>query len=491
MAPGADPSSEEKGPKLDTVVLAAPSLLPEQTQSHDGDLSPPRDRGKDAWTCLAAISAISMVTWGFGATQGVFREYYFNNPPFQGNQLVASIGLLIAVQVIMTQGLMYGFSSGLLFAPCISFVDEWFFARRGLANGIFFGSANIASAALSPIFAHLLKRFGPRATLIGWTVFSTLTICIGILCIRPRREADAQPGVAAQKYKATLRPFKNAYLWLFVASMAVQSLANNLPANYLPSYATDLGVNSSKAALLVTYLSLSGIIGQVAFGALTDAIGPLIPFLLSTLVSSFAVLVVWGFGKAYWTMVIVSLLFGAFAFSFMVLRSHMAAIVVNDPERSAEELLVSGVLLFTRGTVGVVSGYIAAAVLQKSGDGEVHPGYGAGKWRNFIVLLGVTMAAATVGVLGLYGRTEKVPDFTEKLAPTRWDDAATFALFSLGGLFLGGELGLLTGTASAKRTMMKDPESRGKIEKALRNYRIDVLQREIERLRDAKMPGIM
>jgi hypothetical protein len=110
---------------------------------------------------------------------------------------------------------------------------------------------------------------------------------------------------------------------------------------------------------------------------------------------------VWGFGKAYWTMIIVSLLFGAFAFSFMVLRSHMAAIVINDPDRPAEQLLVSGVLLFTRGVVGVVSGYIAAAVLQNSVDVEVQAGYGAGKWRNFILLLGITMAAATVGVLGL------------------------------------------------------------------------------------------
>lgn len=41
-----------------------------------------------------------------------------------------------AVQVIMTQGLMYGLSSGLLFAPCLTFVDEWFLKRRGLANGI-------------------------------------------------------------------------------------------------------------------------------------------------------------------------------------------------------------------------------------------------------------------------------------------------------------------------------------------------------------------
>ena len=51
--------------------------------------------------------------------------------------------------------------------------------------------------------------------------------------------------------------------------MALQSLANNLPANYLPSYATDLGVSPNNAALLVTYLSLSGIIGQASLGALT------------------------------------------------------------------------------------------------------------------------------------------------------------------------------------------------------------------------------
>lgn len=44
--------------------------------------------------------------------------------------------IIKVLQVIMTQGMMYGLSSGLLFAPCISFVDEWFLKRRGLANGI-------------------------------------------------------------------------------------------------------------------------------------------------------------------------------------------------------------------------------------------------------------------------------------------------------------------------------------------------------------------
>ena len=130
--------------------------------------------------------------------------------------------------------------------------------------------------------------------------------------------------------------------------------------------------------------------------------------LLSTLVSSLAVLVVWGLGKAYWTMVIVSLLFGAFAFSFMVLRSHMAAIVVNDNRRPAEELLVSGVLLFTRGVVGVISGYIAAAVLNSSEATNIDSGYGAGKWRTLIILLGTTMTAATFGAIGLRKRVTSI-----------------------------------------------------------------------------------
>lgn len=82
------------------------------------------------------------------------------------------------------------------------------------------------------------------------------------------------------------------------------------------------------------------------------------------------------------------------------------------------------------------------------------------------------------------GRTEPIPDITSQISgPSRWGDAATYFLFSIGGLFLGGEVGLLTGTASASRTVTKDPEARARIEKAFKNYRIDVLKREIEQLK--------
>jgi hypothetical protein len=78
---------------------------------------------------------------------------------------------------------------------------------------------------------------------------------------------------------------------------------------------------------------------------------------------------------------------------------------------------------------------------------------------------------------------EPIPDITAQISgPSRWGDAATYFFFSIGGLFLGGELGLLTGTASASRTITKDPAVRERIEKAFKNYRIDVLKREISAL---------
>ncbi|KAF4448071.1 hypothetical protein F53441_8463 [Fusarium austroafricanum] len=80
------------------------------------------------------------------------------------------------------------------------------------------------------------------------------------------------------------------------------------------------------------------------------------------------------------------------------------------------------------------------------------------------------------------GRTQPIPDISDKLAPSKWSDAATYFFFSIGGLFIGGEAGLLTGTASASRTITKNPEATGRIEKAFKNYRIDAMKQEIQRL---------
>jgi hypothetical protein len=76
------------------------------------------------------------------------------------------------------------------------------------------------------------------------------------------------------------------------------------------------------------------------------------------------------------------------------------------------------------------------------------------------------------------GRTEPIPDITPLLKPTTFGDFATYFFASAGGLFLGGELGFLTGAASGSRSIAADPERKKRIEAAFRRFRADMLRKE-------------
>lgn len=77
---------------------------------------------------------------------------------------------------------------------------------------------------------------------------------------------------------------------------------------------------------------------------------------------------------------------------------------------------------------------------------------------------------------------EAIPDLTPLLAPSTLGDVAAYMFFGAGGLFIGGELGLLSGSVGAKNTITRDPETRKRIEKAFRGFKVDVLKKQIQEL---------
>ena len=52
----------------------------------------------------------------------------------------------------------------------------------------------------------------------------------------------------------------------------------------------------------------------------------------------------------------------------------------------------------------------------------------------------------------------------------------------MGGVFVGGELGLMTGSWAAKRSISQNPEMKKRIEKAFNAFRADVLRKQIQQL---------
>ncbi|KAL8959517.1 MAG: hypothetical protein Q9193_003638 [Seirophora villosa] len=80
------------------------------------------------------------------------------------------------------------------------------------------------------------------------------------------------------------------------------------------------------------------------------------------------------------------------------------------------------------------------------------------------------------------GREEALPDITPFMRPSTLGDVAAYTFFGFGGLFLGGETGLMTGGAFAGRRITSDPESRERIETAFRRFKADVLRQEADDL---------
>ena len=82
----------------------------------------------------------------------------------------------------------------------------------------------------------------------------------------------------------------------------------------------------------------------------------------------------------------------------------------------------------------------------------------------------------------LTASTETIPDLTGILKPDTFGDIAAYTFFGLGAVVLGGEIGLLTGSWSAARTIRRDPESRKRIETAFRKFKADALRRQADSL---------
>ncbi|CAK4031669.1 hypothetical protein D0867_13752 [Lecanosticta acicola] len=80
------------------------------------------------------------------------------------------------------------------------------------------------------------------------------------------------------------------------------------------------------------------------------------------------------------------------------------------------------------------------------------------------------------------GREEPLPDITSLMRPSRLGDFATYTLLGAGGVFFGGETGLLTGTFSARRLINADRESRERIQNAFRRFQADALRTQADLL---------
>lgn len=406
---------------------------------------PPADRGTQAWMYLMGAFVVETLVWGFPNSFGVFLGYYskeFHDEPgaelllplagtlcsgliycsgpvlypivarypshrrtsmWAGN-LICFGSLLGASfvnkpwQLVLLQGAGYGLGGSLLYAPTVSYMSEWFFVRRGMANGVMNAGTAVGGLVLPLILPSIIRPHGTSKTLryLSVTVFGLLSAVLPF--IRPRLPEDRIRYLAAS---SGAKWSTNRSFWLLLLVTTLQGFAYFLPTVYLPTFAQDMKLNDNQASLAVALLNGSSVISRVGMGLLSDAFSPWILSTLTLAATSAATFVLWGaVTTTLATLSVYAVLFGALAGGFSSLWTGFVRPIAKDDPTAATSML--GMLMLSRGLGNVLSTPISSALISGSMRDYVRFGLQHGsRWANLIVYVGTVFAGATL--VGLFG----------------------------------------------------------------------------------------
>ncbi|KAI1611405.1 MFS transporter, MCP family, solute carrier family 16, member 10 [Exophiala viscosa] len=280
-------------------------------------------------------------------------------------------------QLLLTQGLIYGIGTSLVYFPVMAVAPEYFDAHRGSAMGLILSGAGIGGLAYAPAARVMLARVGAAWTLrtLGLVNFA---ICIPIVLATPSsRSLVKRPTLV--DVRLAKRPI---FILQAVAAMA-QAAGNLVPLTFLPEFSTRLGYSAAFGAALLAINNAVNTISRIGMGLIADVAGRQNTLVLSVLGSAITVVAFWlssayGDDLGLWIAFVVT--YGIFAGGYNSLFPT-TVIEVFGPQAYAS---VNGFIYFIRG-LGALWGSPVGGALVKGGT---HPqAYITLIWYDFALLM--------------------------------------------------------------------------------------------------------
>jgi predicted MFS family arabinose efflux permease len=299
----------------------------------------------------------------------------------------------------MTQGIMYGVGFLILYYPILSFVNEFWVERRGMAYGLLCASSGVSGIVMPFAVEALLNAYGYQTTLRAISI--GLAVLTGPLI--PFLEGRLPPAETSSPAKSDWTCLKKPLFWVYCSSNVIQGLGYFFPSLYLPSYASSIGLSSAKGALLLALLSLSQVLGQFSFGYLSDRRIPLNSLILvSTLMSAVATMALWGFAKSLAVLITFSLVYGFFGAGYVAMWARMGTAVTEEP---AAALSTFSLFCFGKGVGNVFAGPVSASLLSPV---VIVGRYGVMKYKAVVLFTGTCMLCSAMCVCLWYAKPSRM-----------------------------------------------------------------------------------
>ncbi|CAG2017758.1 unnamed protein product [Fusarium graminearum] len=198
--------------------------------------------------------------------------------------------------------------------------------------------------------------------------------------------------------------FRSPLFWLYSVSNLFQGFGYFFPALYLPSFATSLDLGEKSGPVLLAIMSISQVVGQFAFGYLSDRKLPLdILACTSTLVAAVATLTAWRLANSSPILVGFTILYGFFGAGFTATWARMSTTITDDVTAGP---IVFGLLNFGKGIGNVLAGPIGGLLVYNSSAPQHSTAapLTRSSYHWVIVFTGICMFASTCTIFLRYPR---------------------------------------------------------------------------------------
>ena len=189
--------------------------------------------------------------------------------------------------LLLTQGLLYGIGSSLMYFPILSVCPEYFNGRRGLAMGFVLSGSGVGAVIFTLVTRQLLDVIGLRWTLRA-LAFIILLISLPIAITAPPSRFSSQRPTHID-IKLVLRPV----FLLSIGAALLQASGNLIPLSFLPKFTIALGNTDAYGANLLAINNGVSSLSRISTGYAGDRLGRQNVLVVTTLGSAIAVSGLW------------------------------------------------------------------------------------------------------------------------------------------------------------------------------------------------------
>ena len=293
-------------------------------------------------------------------------------------------------QFILAQGVLGGIATGMIMAPGLAAVSQYFMKKRGQALGIAVAGSSLGGVifpiALTKMLSHETLGFGWAVRICGFVMLAVLmpsTMCI---------QARLPP---RKKSMFLLHAFKERFFVALLLANFFMVLGVFIPIFYLPSYAVYHGFDTELARYLTAILNAASLFGRVIPGILADKFFGKLNTLCVAALCSGIICFCWPTATSTPGIIVFAAVYGFVSGAIVSMQSACFAQVPKDPRNIGTYLgmgmfcvsfgaligtPISGALVTSQhgdytmvsvfsGTVGIVGGLLALGAKMVSGEG--------------------------------------------------------------------------------------------------------------------------